>query len=92
MLCIQAATWAGCHPFAILLLVCKCHVDIEISLHCLVLTIYGYTVMQLCSFKMRGVKREENKFYYILIYIITIYLVRKTFKIGKRAKNNCITV
>ena len=68
MLCIQAATWEGCHPFAILLLVCKRHADVEISLHCLVLTIYGYTVMQLCSFKMRGVKREENKFYYILIY------------------------
>ena len=52
-------------------------------------TIYGYAVMQLCSFKMRGVKRDEKK---IIIYIITIYLVRKALKIGKRAKNNCITV
>ena len=71
MLCIQAATWAGCHPFAILLLVCKCHVDIEISLHCLVLTIYGYTVMQLCSFKIGGVKGDENNFYYYNNYIFS---------------------
>ena len=78
MLCIQAATWAECHPFAILLLVCKCYVDIEISLHCLVLTIYGYAVMQLCSFKMRGVKREENKFYYILIYNNYIFSKKST--------------
>ena len=85
MQCIQAATWAGCHPFAILLLVCKCHVDVEISLH----TIYGYAVMQLCSFKMRGVKRDEKNF---IIYIITICLVRKVPRMGKRAKNNCITV
>ena len=27
-----------------------------------------------------------------IIYIITIYLVRKASKMGKRAKNNCITV
>ena len=48
-----------------------------------------YTVMQLCSFKMRGVKRDEKK---IIIYIYkkTIYFVRKAPKIGKRAKNNCI--
>ena len=50
--------------------------------------------MQLCSFKMRGVKRDEKNFiiYILIIYIITIYLVRKAPKIGKRAKNNCITV
>ena len=51
----------------------------------------SYAVMQ---FKMRGVIRDEKNFYYIylIIYIITIYLVRKAPKIGKRAKNNCITV
>ena len=49
--------------------------------------------MQLCSFKMRGVKRDERNFiiYNIFIYIITIYLVRKTTKTINRAKNNCIT-
>ena len=92
MLCIQVAIWAECHPLAVHLLVCKCRVDIKISLH----TIYGYAVMQLCSFKMRGVKRDEKNFIIyilsIIIYIITIYLVRKALKIGKRAKNNCITV
>jgi hypothetical protein len=62
MLCIQTATWAGCHPLAVHLLVCKCYADIEISLH----MIYGYAVMQLRSFKMRGVKRDEKK---IIIYI-----------------------
>ena len=62
--------------------------DIEISLHC-----QDRYYMQLCSFKMRGVKRDERNFiiYNIFIYIITIYLVRKALKIGKRAKNNCIT-
>ena len=62
MLCIQVATLGECHPCALLLLVCKCHADIEISLH----TIYGYAVMQLCSFKMRGVKRDEKKLLYLI--------------------------
>ena len=34
-------------------------------------TIYGYAVMQLCSFKMRGVKRDEEKFYYYNNYIFS---------------------
>ena len=66
MLCIQVATLGGCHPLAVHLLVCKCYIDMEISLH----IIYGYAVMQLCSFKMRGVKRDEEK---IIIYIFYIY-------------------
>ena len=70
MLCIQVSTWGGCHPFAVHLLVCKCYVDIEISLH----TIYGYAVMQLCSFKKRGVKRDEKK---IIIYIYNNYIFSK---------------
>ena len=63
MLCIQTATWAGCHLLAVHLLVCKCYVDIEISLH----VMYGYAVMQLCSFKMRGMKRDERNFIILLI-------------------------
>ena len=70
MLCIQTATWAGCHLLAVHLLVCKCHVGIEISLH----TICGYAVMQLCSFKMRGVKRDEKKF---IIYLYNNYIFSK---------------
>ena len=66
MLCIQVSTWEEWHPLAVHMLVCKCYADIEISLH----IIYGYAVMQLCSFKMRGVKRDEEK---IIIYIFYIY-------------------
>ena len=74
MLCIQVAIWAECHPFAVHLLVCKCCVGIEISLH----TIYSYAVMQLCSFKMRGVKRDEKNFIiYIYIYIYNNYIFSK---------------
>ena len=42
--------------------------------------------MQLCSFKMRGMKRDEKKFYYIIYNIITIYLVRKNYKDNKPGK------
>ena len=44
MLCIQVAIWAECHPLAILLLVCKCYVDIEISLHIDILAVNSLTV------------------------------------------------
>ena len=45
--------------------------------------------MQLCSFFLRGMKRDEKKFYYIYNnYIFS----KKATKIVNRVKNNCITV
>ena len=54
-------------------------------------TIYSYTVMQLCSFKMRGMIRDKRNFIiYINIYNNYIFS-KKTTKTINRAKNNCIT-
>ena len=41
--------------------------------------IYGYAVMQLYSFKMRGVKRDEKDllYIYIIIYIYNNYIFSK---------------
>ena len=51
-------------------------------------TICSYAVIQLCSFFLRGVKRDEKKFYYIYNnYIFS----KKATKSGKWAKKNCIT-
>ena len=44
---------------------CQSFSKIEISLHCQDRGLY--TVIQLCSFKMRGVKRDEKNF--IILYI-----------------------
>ena len=63
---------------------------IEISLHC-----HKEDYMQLCSyavFFLRGMKRDEKKFYYIYYNIYNNYIFsRKATKIVNRVKNNCIT-
>ena len=46
------------------------------------------------QFFLRGVKRDEKKFYYIynIYYIYNNYIFsKKATKIVNRAKNNCIT-
>ena len=44
--------------------------DIEISLHCQDRGVYA--VIQLCSFKMRGMRRDERNF--IILYNIILYV------------------